>query len=168
MDWQMIGALGEILGAIGVITTLGYLASQIRQSRAESQQAAVEELLGKTDHFLAQIASSVESARLWRLGMANDENLSIDEVIQFRVLLMQLSYIWERLHHLAERGHVDSWVVESNAASRGDVLGAPGFRLWFESRKHWLSPGYRELLEREIPRASGYSPLGISDRDVPQ
>ena len=32
MDWNAIGAIGEILGAVGVIITLGYLASQIRGS----------------------------------------------------------------------------------------------------------------------------------------
>ena len=32
MNWEAIGAIGEILGAIGVIVTLGYLAVQIRQN----------------------------------------------------------------------------------------------------------------------------------------
>ena len=33
MNWEAIGAVGEILGAISVVATLGYLATQIRQSR---------------------------------------------------------------------------------------------------------------------------------------
>ena len=32
MNWEAIGAVGELLGAIGVIVTLGYLAVQIRQN----------------------------------------------------------------------------------------------------------------------------------------
>ena len=33
MNWDAIGAIGEIIGAIAVVATLGYLATQIRQSR---------------------------------------------------------------------------------------------------------------------------------------
>ena len=32
MNWDAIGAIGEILGAIVVIATLGYVAVQIRQN----------------------------------------------------------------------------------------------------------------------------------------
>ncbi len=32
MNWEAIGAIGEILGAAGVIVTVGYLAFQIRQN----------------------------------------------------------------------------------------------------------------------------------------
>lgn len=45
MNWEAIGAIGEVAGAIGVIVTLIYLATQIRQSndlsRSESRQALV-------------------------------------------------------------------------------------------------------------------------------
>jgi hypothetical protein len=33
VNWQAIGAVGEILGALAVVATLGYLAVQIRESR---------------------------------------------------------------------------------------------------------------------------------------
>ncbi len=32
MNWEAIGAIGEMLGAAGVVLTLGYLAFQIRQN----------------------------------------------------------------------------------------------------------------------------------------
>ena len=32
MNWEALGAIAELLGAIGVIATLGYLATQIRQN----------------------------------------------------------------------------------------------------------------------------------------
>jgi hypothetical protein len=30
MNWEAIGAIGEIVGAVAVVMTLGYLAMQIR------------------------------------------------------------------------------------------------------------------------------------------
>lgn len=35
MNWDAIGAIAELLGAIGVIVSLVYLATQIRQSREQ-------------------------------------------------------------------------------------------------------------------------------------
>ena len=45
MDWSMIGAIGEILGARGVIVTLGYLAKQIAQSNIAARNEARRETL---------------------------------------------------------------------------------------------------------------------------
>ena len=35
MNWDAVGAIAELLGAIGVIASLVYLATQIRQSREQ-------------------------------------------------------------------------------------------------------------------------------------
>jgi hypothetical protein len=32
MNWDAIGAIGEVVGALGVVVTLAYLAIQIRQN----------------------------------------------------------------------------------------------------------------------------------------
>ncbi len=40
MNWEAIGAIGEVLGAAGVILTLGYLAFQIRQNNRHLAQEA--------------------------------------------------------------------------------------------------------------------------------
>ena len=38
MNWDAIGAIAELLGAIGVIASLVYLATQIRHSREQMQE----------------------------------------------------------------------------------------------------------------------------------
>ena len=40
MNWEAIGAVGEIVGAIAVIATLAYLAIQVRQNTNSVQGAA--------------------------------------------------------------------------------------------------------------------------------
>jgi len=162
----MIGAVGELLGAVGVIVTLAYLARQIRQSRKASQQAAVAEVMDQAARFLSQIASSPEMARVWRLGMAADASLSVDELVQFRAFLLQLTYRWERLHHLDLAGYVDGWVAASSADVRRSLVGSPGFRTWFESRKEWISPEFRAVLQRDIAEAPDWELLGSTDANV--
>ena len=47
MNWEAIGAIGEILGAAGVIATLAYLAVQIRQNTKMARAATRQELAGQ-------------------------------------------------------------------------------------------------------------------------
>jgi hypothetical protein len=39
MNWDAIGAVGELLGSFAVLVTLGYLAIQVRHARAEARRA---------------------------------------------------------------------------------------------------------------------------------
>jgi len=39
VSWEAIGAIGELLGALGVILTLGYLAVQIRQNTLAMEES---------------------------------------------------------------------------------------------------------------------------------
>ena len=39
MNWDAIGAIGQMLGSIAVFVTLGYLAVQVKHARQEAQRA---------------------------------------------------------------------------------------------------------------------------------
>ena len=41
MSWEMINAVGQMLGAIGVIISIVYLAAQIRNQNKESRRSAM-------------------------------------------------------------------------------------------------------------------------------
>ena len=38
MNWDAVGAIGEIIGAVAVVATLYYLALQIRENTARTRQ----------------------------------------------------------------------------------------------------------------------------------
>lgn len=42
MNWDMIGALGELIGALAVVLALFYLAHQLRDSAEEVDEALAE------------------------------------------------------------------------------------------------------------------------------
>ena len=39
MNWEEVGAIGQMLGSIAVLVTLGYLAVQLRHARAEVRRS---------------------------------------------------------------------------------------------------------------------------------
>jgi hypothetical protein len=42
MNWDAIGAIGQVLGSLAVFVTLVYLAAQVRQARRQMQRAATD------------------------------------------------------------------------------------------------------------------------------
>jgi hypothetical protein len=57
MNWDAVGALAELGGAIGVVVTLIYLAGQIRTQNAESRLNAVSNLTAQYNAFLGDQAT---------------------------------------------------------------------------------------------------------------
>ena len=51
MNWDAIGAIAELLGAVGVIATLAYLAQQIRQNTSTVRSSAAASLAQTNDSF---------------------------------------------------------------------------------------------------------------------
>lgn len=83
MNWEAIGAIGEIAGAIGVIATLLYLSVQVRSStlasRVESNLAATRMY---TD-FLSGLIHSPEINDLFLRGRKGLSSLTSDEFYRF-------------------------------------------------------------------------------------
>ena len=88
MNWEAIGAVGELLSAAGVVFTLGYLAVQIRQSNSianwETHRSAVT---GFSD-ALQGIISDADTARVYRSGLLDLESLEPVDRLRFSTIII--------------------------------------------------------------------------------
>ena len=64
MNWDAIGAVGEIIGAVGVIASVMYLALQIKKQTRESQMAAMRDLSHQLQENLERCRSRSKAGRL--------------------------------------------------------------------------------------------------------
>lgn len=154
MDWVMLGALGEIIGAGAVVLTLWYLASQIGQE-------AVRELMDQTTKVTAWLNDTPQHARLWIRGVSDDPHLSAEELAQFRAFVLQLALVIQRVYFLNQKARLEEWFVSYIESVRQEIAGSPGFRSWYETRSHWLHPSFRAVLEADMNRHLDYRPLGL-------
>jgi hypothetical protein len=49
VNWEAIGAIGEVLGAAAVVATLGYLAVQIRKKSRAVKNSAAQSMLSEAN-----------------------------------------------------------------------------------------------------------------------
>ena len=61
MDWNAVGAIGEVGGAIGVIVTLIYLAGQLRQNTRAMRSSTYQTYSGLAMNISDYLAENAET-----------------------------------------------------------------------------------------------------------
>jgi hypothetical protein len=122
MNWEAIGAVGEILGAIGVIATLGYLAIQIRQSTKATKVANYNEAIHHMTAMMLHITKDEEISRIWPLGREGSGALSEEDKERFKNLMIAyFSHIQAEFLSFRE-GMCDRTACEAQARETADFL----------------------------------------------
>lgn len=83
MNWDAIGAIGEIVGATAVVLTLAYLAIQIRQTRELEQATSIRNMLDKAIEIMVHSSRNPGSFEILRKGVVDYSALPIDEKDRF-------------------------------------------------------------------------------------
>lgn len=150
MTLQDLGNLGELVGAIGVIVSLVYLAIQIRQNtrsvRAASFQEAVRDIIAITD----TLAMDPELSRIYWKGLADFESLDADERRRFSSYFVSMFRRLENIVYQTRHGALEagSWVgVRMTAMS---LFARPGTRTWWAQAEEFFSEDFRAYVEREL------------------
>ena len=102
MNWEAIGAVGEIGGAIGVIVTLIYLANQLRQNTNALRSSAYESYNQTSNSFwdfLAQHATQLSEV----LQHSSLDQLTSEQTYLYMSFAMKIFNSMETtfLHHRA-------------------------------------------------------------------
>lgn len=147
MNWEAIGAVGEILGAVGVIATLIYLAVQIRQSTAATNRSNVRHSLESQNAALASLLEE-SVAELFIRGLKSLDSLNEVERYRFDNAFVQWVSACEQAFLDSREGNFssDSFRVFENAIV-GYML-TPGGKQWWEESQAWFSPPFRKDVNR--------------------
>jgi len=153
MNWEAMGAIGEILGAVGVIVSLVYLALQIRQN-SNVVRSATRQAISTTQVELGlRIGESSDlraaMAKLWGLGDAPTaaQDIEIRDYMLYRAFLRA----YENQYHQFKEGTFDADMWNGyRAGLRGMfVLVADGRQVWEQSRAAFSSE-FARFVDREI------------------
>jgi len=100
VDWNAIGAIGEIVGAIAVVVTLIYLAGEVRQATRATQAANFQAASALEQEFLLALGQDPATARTWATYMFGDQStLADDERLQAMFLMGSVLRRLENVYH---------------------------------------------------------------------
>ncbi len=126
MEWQAIGAIGEILGAIAVLATLIYLAAQIKQNTASVVTATYESMMSGITDINLVVAGNPEVASIMVRGAFDPDSLDLEE--RFRYSQVMRCYANQGLKQLRlhEGGALGTRDWEILARELAQVFASPG------------------------------------------
>ena len=111
MNWDAIGAIAETLGAIGVITSLVYLAVQIRQNSKHIESSIYQTTNDVFVNFYATLAADKALANIWYDELVTGK-VKAEHVAQANAALSMLFLAFENNYQ-----HVRSGVVARDASA---------------------------------------------------
>ena len=147
MDLAQWANVGELLGGIGVIISLLYLAYQIRGSsraqKAESYARALERL-SSVQGRLAQDASFNE---LLNVGLMTPDQLSLNQRTQLTWLFTEMFGAFEFMYLQSEEGNLPDVIWDQWQTTMRWWLTFEGARRWWKGRPAPFSRPFTELVD---------------------
>jgi len=157
MNWEALGALGEIVGALAVIVTLVYLSVQIRQNTKASRIAAVQAASENSSRFSELIAADPELGEIFWRGLREPDSL---EQAQRRQFLSVLNVFIRReavSFYLHQEGIMPDELWAARVESLRGAVNQPGMQLYLDTVGDSLPADFREFLHATVAKPSTLS-----------
>ena len=164
-NWDALGAIAEMVGALAVVATLGYLAAQIRTNTAAVNQASRQTtLLGRAEAG-RWIASDPDVSDLLFRGFEDPKQLSDSEWRRFFLVAQSILRTFELAFIDYEEGRitVDFWKPQEQT-----ILfwcAQPGFRELLNIAGSTFYPNFTSYLE-ELAQSIDENDGGIEPPDL--
>ena len=151
MNWEAIGAIGEIIGAIAVVVTLIFLLAQLRQntrSLGMSTRARVTDTIANT----LAVLQDADFADIATFGFVSYEDLPPRDRLRFASFILRMLRVWEDAYFQWRQGGYDDGAWASNRAFMLDILSLKGARDVFNLRAPWFDVRFVEYIQSELER----------------
>jgi len=156
LNWEAIGAVGEIVGAIGVVGSLVFVGWQLLQNtdaiRTSTSQSHVEMYL----QFIRSITDQPDIARIWRAGIESGM-AGLDEIekVQFISFLSGLFRYYEVSFIQHSKGKLDPELWQNVEAQLAKLVVSVGFHEWWLVRRDFHSERFQSFIEQLVKSLSG-------------
>jgi hypothetical protein len=146
MNWDAIGAIGEIIGAFAVVVSLLYLAKQIRSQNSQAKLSALHEMSKELREATAMFGTANISDIFVRANQDYD-SLSEAESVQLIVTVTNLLRAWENAYLENRDGYLDENVWEALSREYIQPMGAASFRHVWSIRKQNYDPSFQKYVD---------------------
>ena len=150
INWDAIGAIGEIIGALAVVVTLGYLALQVETNTAAVKQASRQAtLMGRAEAGRWVAGDPVLSELLWKGSMEPDQ-LSDREWQRFVLVLQSVFRPVELAYIDYQEGRISPELWEAQHQTIVFWCARPGYRRFLGEYGQTFYPDFVRYIEDTI------------------
>ena len=150
MTLDDLGNLGEVVGTLGVVATLVYLALQIRQNTRSVRASTFHEAIRDIADAIDQLGHDADLTRVFYTGLADFEALPRLEQQRFASYMTAVLRRYENVLYQAEQGHLDPEVWHGIREHLRYVFSQTGTRAWWKRAHNLFNRQLREFIDREL------------------
>jgi hypothetical protein len=155
VNWEAVSAIAELLGALGVIVSLGYLAQQVRSNTRSVRAAAYQSWFASYDSLSDLLLGDAELDSLAHRGAADPLALTPDERQWFFGVLRRGFRQFESLYYQHREGMIDRDLFDGWRRIYARSAEGPAFREFWAEERGIFSARFREFVERELAGRPG-------------
>ena len=159
MNWDAIGSIGEIVGAIAVVASVMYLAVQVRKQTEESRLGATRALADRYDELLSDLMADETMIALHLEATADFNCLPNEKRMRISILYQRITRNLEQ-QFLHRRGrNIEEGYTDSILSAFQEFLCLPSVKQWWELNSHNYDVTFRNYLEAMLneAQAKGYN-----------
>jgi len=150
INWEAVGAVAGLLGAIGVIITLIYLAVQIKQNNNQLSGAATVAVYEYQRMLVEMLTTNTELYKIALRGNEDLDALTAWEKQQFTLWCLYETGMWEMCHKLYKQGALDKALYYGKVKYWLQLHSSPGRRDWWNIHTAMLSDEFYKEISVEL------------------
>ena len=131
MNWEAIGAVGEVVGAAGIILTLLYLAAQIKSNTVATQTASRLDV-SRDYREVNRLSLDIVTAKAFRNGLQDYPNLEYEQRVLFSTVITNEALFFQGVFAQFESGQLESETYEAYLLWFSSLIKTPGGSAWWE------------------------------------
>jgi hypothetical protein len=131
MTIQDMGAIGEIVGAIAIVISFLYLATQIKVANRNLELQAARDSSAQAFSAYDPIYDG-RNAEIFRLGLQGNTEMSANDAFVFNLLMHRQVGALATIHEHYKKGLLTDAVMEGNRNHYRAILNSLGSTQWFK------------------------------------
>lgn len=177
MNWDAIGAIGELVGALAVILTLGFLAVQVRQNTRAMEEsnrlervAALDRHTDTVSRWRGRLAEHSELTRIWELAHQGRVD-ELDEVEHARLAQIWIDLVNTQRSNFMRARTVGQQGLATQAARAiaVEIFESPALGEHWKWSRSWhalASPEFTESVDRIVAELAQDPDIYLSPSQV--
>jgi hypothetical protein len=150
MNWNAIGSISELVGAIAVVASLAFVGIQLKRNtkalRLSSTNAVVDQFSGS----VSRLAENAEMAALLYKGVPNPDALSDFERYRFNLQIQSYLFNYSNCYLHYESGTLDEDIFSSIDSQMRNFCNSPGLSDYWRQSGGNFPEKFRNYMENSV------------------
>lgn len=142
INWEAIGAIGEIVGATAVVLTLAYLAKQMGQDAAATTSNSISSWLADYNGIILELTRDPDISKIVRQGLTNFDKLDPNDQLRVHSWLAAHMLSAQNLYLQAQDGTTHTDVSDQVLGFTATMLQTAGGKQWWDTARPVWRPEF--------------------------